>query len=64
MTHNDQDRNKGAVEPDNRQQSGNNSLKGQLPHRNQPPMVKDADTDFPEPGQNPEHSGEPEDHVA
>jgi len=21
-------------------------------------MIKDADTDFPEPGENPEHSGE------
>jgi hypothetical protein len=23
-------------------------------------MLKDADTDFPEPGENPEHSGKPE----
>jgi hypothetical protein len=22
-------------------------------------MLKDADSDFPEPGQNPEHTGEP-----
>jgi hypothetical protein len=34
-------------------------LQGQQGHRDQDPMLKDADSDFPEPGQNPEHTGEP-----
>ncbi len=33
-------------------------MNGQLGHRDQDPMLKGADTDFPEPGENPEHSGE------
>lgn len=28
----------------------------QLPHRTDDEMIKDADTDFPEPGFSPEHS--------
>jgi hypothetical protein len=60
--HKDQDRNKGAVEQDSPGQSTNTSLKDQLGHRGEPPLVKQSDTDFPEPGNNPEHSGEPEDH--
>ena len=56
----DQDRSKGAVEQDGPNQSGNTSLRGQLGHRDQDPLLKSADTDFPEPGENPEHSGEPE----
>ncbi len=56
----DQDRWKGALEQDDRSQPGNSSLQGQLGHRDQDPMLKAADTDFPEPGENPEHSGEPE----
>jgi hypothetical protein len=55
----DQDRGKGAVEQDNNQETGNSSMQGQLGHRDQDPMLKSADTDFPEPGSNPEHSGEP-----
>jgi hypothetical protein len=55
----DQDLTKGAVETEDRQAEGNNSMQGQLGHRDQDPMLKDADTDFPEPGQSPEHSGEP-----
>jgi hypothetical protein len=35
------------------------SMQGQLGHRDQDPLIKSADTDFPEPGGNPEHSGEP-----
>lgn len=58
---NDQDRSKGAVEQDEKQPSGNASLQGQLGHRDQDPILKSADTDFPEPGGNPEHTGEPED---
>jgi len=57
--HPDQDCGKGAVEG-----NGNTSLKGQLGHRDQNPLLKDSDTDFPEPGGNPEHSGEPEDNAA
>jgi hypothetical protein len=56
----DQDREKGAVEQDERTQSGNTSMQGQLGHRDQDPMLKGADTDFPEPGENPEHTGEME----
>ena len=55
----DQDCGKGAVEGD-----GNTSLTGQLGHRDQNPLLKDNDTDFPEPGGNPEHSGEPEEDAA
>jgi hypothetical protein len=56
----DQDRSKGAVEQDERDQSDNTSMQGQLGHRDQDPLLKSADTDFPEPGGGPEHSGEPE----
>jgi hypothetical protein len=56
----DQDRGKGAVEQDRPEEpSGNTSMQGQLGHRDQNPMLKSADTDFPEPGENPEHSQEP-----
>ena len=54
----DQDWGKGAVEQDDRSHFGNNSMSGQLGHRDQDPLLKGADTDFPEPGENPEHSGE------
>ena len=60
----DQDRSKGAVEQDGTGPSDNTSMQGQLGHRDQDPMLKDADTDFPEPGQSPEHSGEPEQAAA
>lgn len=56
----DQDLAKGAIETENHHGEGNAGLQGQLGHRDQDPMLKDADSDFPEPGQNPEHSGEPE----
>jgi hypothetical protein len=36
-------------------------MQGQLGHRDQDPLLKSADTDFPEPGGSPEHSGEPQD---
>ena len=55
----DQDLAKGAGETENHNVPGNLGLQGQLGHRDQDPMLKDADSDFPEPGQNPEHSGEP-----
>ena len=57
----DQDCGKGAAEQDEKTQTGGNtSMQGQLGHRDQDPMLKSADTDFPEPGENPEHSGEPQ----
>ncbi|HLZ43598.1 MAG TPA: hypothetical protein VKQ11_21710 [Candidatus Sulfotelmatobacter sp.] len=61
MAHNepDQDLEKGAIETEDHKGEGNAGLQGQLGHRDQDPMLKDADSDFPEPGQNPEHSGEP-----
>jgi hypothetical protein len=51
---------KGAVEQDKPQQATNTSLSKQLGHRDQDPMLKDSDTDFPEEGDSPEHTGEPE----
>jgi len=57
---NDPDRGKGSQEPDNRNQSGNSSMNGQLGHRNPDPTQDGADSDFPEPGQSPEHSFEGE----
>ena len=57
----DQDSGKGAVEQDEKTQTGGNtSMQGQLGHRDQDSMLKSSDTDFPELGENPEHSGEPE----
>jgi len=57
---NDADRGKGSMEPDDRGQAGNNSMKGQLSHRDKTPLVEGADSDFPEPGSSPEHSFEGE----
>jgi hypothetical protein len=57
---NDADRGKGSHEPDDRTQPSNNSMKGQLSHRNQHPLQEGADSDFPEPGLSPEHSFEGE----
>ena len=57
---NDPDRGKGSQEPDERGQKGNNSMKGQLGHRNPDAMQDGADSDFPEPGLSPEHSFEGE----
>jgi hypothetical protein len=55
----DQDNAKGATETEDHKIPGNTGMQDQLGHRDQDPMLKDADTDFPEPGENPEHSGEP-----
>jgi len=55
----DQDRAKGANEDAAHQHDGNIWLAGQLGHRDQDPRLKGYDTDFPEPGENPEHSGRP-----
>jgi hypothetical protein len=56
----DQDSAKGATEIDAPVPPGNIGMQEQLGHRDQDPMLKDADSDFPEPGQSPEHSGERE----
>jgi hypothetical protein len=53
---------KGAVEndtshPDSGRRAQHGSLSGQLGHRDQDEMLKDADTDFPEPDAEAEHSG-------
>jgi hypothetical protein len=56
----DQDRSKGAVEHEEKDPSDNTSMQGQLGHRDQDPMLKSADTDFPEPGGSPELSGAPD----
>ena len=54
----DEDAGKGAVEQDRPDQETNISRAGQLGHRDQNPLIKSSDSDFPEPGQNEEHSGE------
>jgi hypothetical protein len=61
MTHStdDQDSGKGATETEDHKVPGNAGMQDQLGHRDQDSMLKDADSDFPEPGQSPEHSGEP-----
>jgi hypothetical protein len=58
----DADERKGAVEQDSREQETNTTLSGQMQHRNKSPLADTLDTDFPEPGMNPEHTGEPEGH--
>jgi len=59
-TRHDSDIGKGAVEQEAPAQCGNTSLRGQLGHRTSNAMIKQSDSDFPEPGGNPEHTGEPE----
>jgi len=54
----DEDLRKGAVEQQAPNQPGNENFAGQNPHRNPSPLAEGQDTDFPEPGQNPEHSGQ------
>jgi hypothetical protein len=54
----DMDSHKGAFEPEDPKEKGNTSMAGQLPHRGEDPLLKSSDTDFPEPGENAEHSGE------
>lgn len=48
---------KGAVEDDD-PKAGHTSMAGQLGHRDQDEMLKDNDTDFPEPDAEAEHSGQ------
>jgi len=52
----DNDSKKGAVEDRGRDEHGQPSLAGQLPHRTNDELIKASDTDFPEPGENPEHT--------
>lgn len=59
MKHRDEDAGKGAVEQDQRGQKTNVSMQGQNGHRDQDPLLKSANSDFPESGQNEEHTGEP-----
>ncbi|MGH9617160.1 MAG: hypothetical protein ACRD28_10505 [Acidobacteriaceae bacterium] len=59
----DPDIRKGAVEENSPRQPGKpsksqESMTGQLGHRNADDMTSGNDTDFPEPGSNPEHTGE------
>jgi hypothetical protein len=58
----DEDAGKGAVESDRPAEKTNTSMAGQSGHRTEDPLVKSSDSDFPEPGQNEEHTGEPENH--
>ena len=56
----DEDSGKGAVEQDRRGQATNVSRTGEIGHRDQDALLKSSDSDFPEPGQNEEHTGEPQ----
>ena len=61
MANNDEDVTKGATEEDPLDPNGRKSqvsIDGQLDHRDQDPMIKDSDTDFPEPDAMEEHTGE------
>jgi hypothetical protein len=58
ISDNDPDRAKGASDGEEHHHDGNIGLSEQIGHRDQDAMLKDADTDFPEPGGSPEHSGE------
>jgi hypothetical protein len=57
ISENDPDRAKGATDEEHHH-DGNLGLSEQIGHRDQDPLLKDADTDFPEPGNSPEHTGE------
>ena len=52
----DQDATQGANERETLE-GRNFGLQEQLGHRDQDPMIKGADSDFPEPGESPEHTG-------
>lgn len=61
--HPDSDEHKGAVEDDLPHPHGerpepHGSLSGQIGHRDKDPLVEGEDTDYPEPGFSPEHSGQ------
>jgi hypothetical protein len=46
-----------AVHPDTNRRAQHGSMSGQLGHRDQDEMLKDNDTDFPEPDAHAEISG-------
>lgn len=54
----DADARKGAIEQDSREQETNTTLRGQMQHRNKAPLADTLDSDFPEPGMSPEHTGQ------
>jgi len=60
MKSKDADLEKGAIEdnPADALHPGesHNRMANQLPHRDNDQDIKDADSDFPEPGSSPEHS--------
>lgn len=63
MAHPDEAVRKGATEDSSPEATpntpdGKSSLAGQLGHRDQDDLLKENDTDFPEPGAREEHSGE------
>jgi hypothetical protein len=55
----DEDAGKGAVEQDSPGEETNMSTTGQIGHRDQDPLMESSDSDFPETGENEEHTGEP-----
>jgi hypothetical protein len=63
MNQNDEAVHKGATEDDGpeitqKTARRHSSLAGQLGHRDQSELIKDNDSDFPEPGAREEHSGQ------
>jgi hypothetical protein len=54
----DPDAKKGAVAQDRPDQKTNTSLEGQNPHRGKGEVLQGRDSDFPESGENEEHSME------
>src|SRR5438874_9915330 len=54
----DNDLKKGATEDESKNEKAMTSMAGQLGHRDEDPMIKSADSDFPEPGESPEHNGQ------
>jgi hypothetical protein len=62
IAHQDGDSKKGATESESPSEKPNTTerdhLADQLPHRNTNEWLDGADSDFPEPGSNPEHSGQ------
>jgi len=55
---NDNDLRKGATEDEAFGEKPMTSMNGQLGHRDQDPLIKSSDSDFPEPGETPEHQGQ------
>jgi hypothetical protein len=56
--HHDSDDHKGALESDQLDAPTDESMTGQLGHRDQDDWIKESDTDFPEPDATSEHSGQ------